>query len=75
MAALESMVPIDLENHMKMNHSKFETYEEMREEIMTFLEGRTGEKIKDIVKRDKDIQDPKDVDSLGKGDRGKGKGK
>ena len=40
MAALESMVPTDLENHLQMNHVRLESYEQMRAEVVTYLESR-----------------------------------
>ena len=42
MAALESLVPTDLEVHLQMNSSSFETYDVMRVEVLTFIESRTG---------------------------------
>ena len=45
MAALESLVPTDLEVHLQMNSSRFETYEAMREEVLAFIESRTGSRM------------------------------
>ena len=66
MAALESLVPTDLEVHLQMNSSRFETYDAMRAEVLTFIESRTGSR------NDKIRDDPMDVDSVVKG---KGKNK
>ena len=42
MAALESLVPTDLEVHLQMNSPRFETYDAMRAEVLAFIESRTG---------------------------------
>ena len=42
MAALESLVPSDLEAHLQMNSSRFETCDAMRAEVLAFIESRTG---------------------------------
>ena len=82
MAALESLVPVELENHLQMNASKFDTYESMRNEVVSYAESRTGARIRtghtqQAPERGRGHQsrggdDPMDVDSLQKG-AGKGK--
>ena len=37
MAALESLVPTDLEVHLQMDSSRFETYDAMRAEVLHSL--------------------------------------
>ena len=76
MAALESMTPVDLESHLQLSQTRLETYEQMRAEVVTYLETRVGKNIKDTVtsSREKNA----DVDSMTnkggkKGDGGKGK--
>ena len=74
MAALESLVPTDLEVHLQMNSSRFETFEAMRAEVLAFIESRTGSRMTEtkVHKHDKIRDDPMDVDSVVKG---KGKNK
>ena len=74
MAALESSVPTDLEVHLQMNSSRFETYDAMRAEVLAFIESRTGSRMTEtkVHKHDKIRDDPMDVDSVVKG---KGKNK
>ena len=74
MAALESLVPTDLEVHLQMNSSRFETYDAMRAEVLAFIESRTGSRMTEtkVHKHDKIRDDPMDVDSVVKG---KGKNK
>ena len=45
MAALESLVPTDLEVHLRMNSSRFETYDAMSVEVLAFIESRTGSRM------------------------------
>ena len=73
MAALESLVPTDLEVHLQMNSSRFETYDAMRAEVLAFIESRTGSRMTEtkVHKHDK-IRDLMDLDSVVKG---KGKNK
>ena len=74
MAALESLVPTDLEVHLQMNSSRFETYDAMRVEVLAFIESRTGSRMTEtkVHKHDKTRDDAMDVDSVVKG---KGKNK
>ena len=74
MAALESLVPTDLEVHLQMNSSRFETYDAMRAEVLAFIESRTGSRMTEtkVHKHDKIRDDPMDLDSVVKG---KGKNK
>ena len=74
MAALESLVPTDLEVHLQMNSSRFETYDAIRAEVLAFIESRTGSRMTEtkVHKHDKIRDDPMDLDSVVKG---KGKNK
>ena len=74
MAALESLVPTDLEVHLQMNSSRIETYDAMRAEVLAFIESRTGSRMTEtkVHKHDKIRDDPMDLDSVVKG---KGKNK
>ena len=74
MAALESLVPTDLEVHLQMNSSRFKTRDAMRAEVLVFIESRTGSRMTEtnVHKHDKIRDDPVDLDSVVKG---KGKNK
>ena len=47
MAALESLLPEELENHVQLNMSRLTDYETLRREITQYLEVRTGARIRD----------------------------
>ena len=74
MAALESLVPTDLEVHLQMNSARFDTYDAMRVEVLAYIESRTGSRMTEtkVQKHDKTRDDAMDVDSVVKG---KGKNK
>ena len=86
LAALEMLVPADLENHMVLNKHRLNTFESALAEIVAIVESRTGAKIKEpSIKYPSGSDhrgDPMDVDSLqwqakggkGGGKRDKGKG-
>ena len=69
MAALESLVPTDLEVHLQMNSSRFETHDAMRAEVLAFIESGTGSRMTEtkVHKNDKIRDDPMDLDSVVKG--------
>ena len=62
MAALESLVPTDLDVHLQMNSSRFETYDAMRVEVLAFIDSRTGSRMTEtkVHKHDKIRHDPMD---------------
>ena len=66
MAAMESLVPTDLEVHLQMNSSRFETYDAMRAEVLAFIESRTGSRMTEtkVHRQDKIRDDPMDLDSV-----------
>ncbi|CAK0819708.1 unnamed protein product [Prorocentrum cordatum] len=70
-AALETMVPEELELHLAMNKHRLDTSEKVVEEIRSFLESRQSQGA--LLRRKRG--DPMDVDSLYKGGKGKSKGK
>jgi len=76
-AAIESLVPEDLEKHLLMNQGRLgEDFAAVRQEIMLYIEARTGQRLKDPrVTGTTTNRDAMDVDagSLGKGGKG-GKG-
>jgi hypothetical protein len=76
MAALEQLVPDELEKHLLLNRARLKSYDAMREEVITYFESVTGSKIKEtaVQKRSKN-PDAMDVDSLQKGGKGSKSGK
>ncbi|CAK0880049.1 unnamed protein product, partial [Prorocentrum cordatum] len=46
MAALEMLVPQDIENHLVLNKHRLVTFQDSLNEVMTIVEARTGVKIK-----------------------------
>ena len=79
MAAIEMLVPTDLENHLVLNKHRLRTFEDVYAEVTSILEARTGVKIKEpSIKTAGGGAADMEVDSFskGKGDKGgKGKGK
>lgn len=71
-SVLEQLCPVELERHLQMNRSRYTSYQDVRAEIMQFLETRTGNKMK---VPDPSGAAPMDVGGFGKNDKGKGKGK
>ena len=69
MTASESLVPTDLEVHLQMNSSRFETYDAMRAEVLAFIESRTDSRMTEtkVQKHDKIRDYPMDLDSVVKG--------
>jgi len=77
MAALEMIVPTDLENHLVLNKYRLRSFEDAYREVVTILEARTGVRLKQpSIKYSGAARDPDamDVDALHKGKKGKGKG-
>ena len=76
-AALEMLVPEDLENHLVLNKHRLTTFQMAHDEIVTIIEARTGVTVKEPSIRQptgRADRDAMDVDSFGKG-KGKGRGK
>ena len=46
-AALESLLPKALEEHVLLNQARLGTYELLRRELSVYVEARTGARIKD----------------------------
>ena len=78
-AALESMLPQDLEAHVQLNQSKFSGFDDLLEEVTRYVEHRTGKSLKSFSTTQaagKDaLGDPMDVSSVRKGHQGKGQQK
>ena len=70
-AALESMLPQDLEAHVQLNQSKFAGFEDLLEEVTRYVEHRTGKTLKAFsttqIAGKEALGDPMDVSSVGKG--------
>ena len=68
MAALETMVPNELEQHLQLNATRFTTYSEMRAEVLAFCEARAGSKVREQPFKpsggNNRGDDPMDVDAL-----------
>eukprot|EP00435_Cladocopium_sp_Y103_P010276 s4537_g2.t1 len=79
MAALEAMLPPDLEAHVQLNQSRFATFDDLMEEITRFVEHKTGKSLKLVsaasaLANQNALGDPMDVSSVGyKGSGAKGK--
>ena len=78
-AALDQLVPEDLENHLVLNAHRLKTFEARYGEVVAIVEARTGVKIKEpSIKQHSQPgwkDDPMDVDPFGKAGKGNGKGK
>ena len=74
-AALEGLVPSELEQHLAMNRARLITYEQVRSEIQAYIEVPP----KSVRIAAKNTSDPMGVDSCGtggkKGKKGKGDGR
>ena len=74
MAVLESLVPAGLEEYLQLTAAKFDDYDSMKAEIVSYAEAKTGKRIAvQKIQRDKNKGGPMDVDSLGKAGKGGGK--
>eukprot|EP00971_Amphidinium_carterae_P250822 4978969-Amphidinium_carterae.1 len=75
MATLESLCPQAIEQHLKLNHVRFRTYEELRTEVLMLLETTVGASLKaPEAAAGTPADDPMDTSALWKG-KGKGSGK
>ena len=77
---LESICPVELEKHLQLNRQRLDTFEDVYEEIASYLETRVGIKLKIGSGHATSSGDPMDVGSFHKGGKGgkkggKGKGK
>ena len=73
-AALEALVPSELEQHLAMSSARLITFEQVRSEIQAHTEARRGRFAFKRVAA-KNTSDPMDVDSFGKGGEKGKKGK
>ena len=87
MAALEALLPEELERHCQLQRSRLDTYQKLREEAVLYAEarGHVSPKLGQVSKAREDRDDPMDVGgfgqwkgrtfSKGKGNNPTGKGK
>ena len=80
MAALEALLPEELERHCQLQRSRLDTYQKLREEVVLYAEARgyVAPKLGQVSKAREDRDDPMDVGGFGqrKGrNSSKGKGK
>lgn len=73
MAALESMLPDDLERHVQLNRSRLPDYNSLRNEVMLYAEAR-GTSTKPPKNMHNDPMDTSMLVKGGKSKKGKGKG-
>ena len=45
MNSLEKLVPKELENHLLLNHARFRNFEEMEQEVVNYMEAKTGNRM------------------------------
>ena len=69
-AALEAMLPQDLESHVQLNQSRFNTFDDLLEEINRYVEHKTGKSLKIVsaasaLANQNALGDPMDVSSVG----------
>ena len=79
-AVLEQICPTELERHLQMSKARLKTFEDHREEIMSFLETSLGSKMKietsaSASGNDVRQDDPMDVGAVMMKGKGKGQGK
>ena len=79
-AVLEQICPTELERHLQMSKARLRTFEDHREEIVSFLETRLGSKLKietiaSASGKEQRSDDAMDVGAVMFKGKGKGKGK
>ena len=77
LAGLEALVPEELEKHLILNSNRLRTFEDVRLEIVTYVEAKFGLRIRDSKPSDtvsRGHSDPMDVDAVNSLSSGKGKG-
>ena len=80
MAALEALLPKELDRHCQHQRSRLDTYQKLREEIVLYAEARgyVAPKLGQVSKAREDRDDPMDVGGFGQWNgrnSSKGKGK
>ena len=69
-SVVEHLCPVELEKHLQMNRSRYASYDDVRGEVVLFLESRLGSRMKVV---DPGGAAPMDIGAFGKGPKGKGK--
>ena len=67
LAGLESVVPEKLEKHLILNSNRLRTFEDARQEVVTYVEAKFGLRIRDSKRSDTGARghsDPMDVDAV-----------
>ena len=67
LAGLESLVPEELEKHLIHNSNRLRTFEDARLEVVTYVEAKFGERIRNWKPSDtisRGHPDPMDVDTV-----------
>ena len=67
MAALEALLPEELERHCQLQRSRLDTYQKLREEVVLYAEARryVAPKLGQVSKAREDKDDPMDVGGFG----------
>ena len=67
MAALEALLPQELERHCQLQRSRLDTYQKLREEVVLYAEARgyVAPKLGQVSKAREDRDDPMDVGGFG----------
>ena len=67
MAALEALLPEELERHCQLQRSRLDTYQTLREEVVLYAEARgyVAPKLDQVAKAREDRDDPMDVGGFG----------
>ena len=67
MAALEALLPEELERHCQLQRSRLDTYQKQREEVVLCAEARgyVAPKLGQVAKAREDRDDPEDVEGFG----------
>ena len=77
MAALEAMLPQELEAHIQLNQSRFTSYDDVLDEVTRFIEYKTGKSLKVISAAAASAaskDDPMDLSYFERQHKGQGKG-
>ena len=77
LAGLESLVPEELEKHLILNSNRSRTFEDVRLEVVTYVEAKFGLRIRDSKPSDTGLRghsDPMDVDAVNSLSSGTGNG-
>ena len=77
LAGLEALVPEEVEKHLILNSSRLRMFEDVRLEVVTYVEAKFGLRFRDSKPSDTGARghsDPTDVDAVNSLSSGKGEG-